>query len=263
MSPILWRWLLRQRKKCFTAFEGTGIPVPPIDSLISGHADAFLNKTQFELVGQWLKEYGDVFGFFLGDVPFVVIKDADMINDIFAQEFRKFSERGNLLHIYEFHPLFTGNLIFTKGSEWKDTRNAMAQFFTLAKMKSVMPSLIDAQHQFLEILGGIADAGTEFDIGSRLERLTFDVVSKAAFGIDTHVQESTDNPLFQTAIQCFPNIMKGIFYNCGQNLYHWSWILRASLKILDPFFKVPLAVMANKAKDVIEFRRLNPQVTPL
>ncbi|KAH9365439.1 hypothetical protein HPB48_003955 [Haemaphysalis longicornis] len=124
----------------------------------------------------------------------------------------------------------------------------------------VMPGLIDAQKQFLEILGGIADAGTEVDIGRHLERLTFDVVSKAAFGIDTHVQKSTDNPLFQTAIQCFPNIMKGFFYNFGQNLYNWSWILRASVNMIDPFFENPLALMVNKAKEVIEFRRLNPQV---
>ncbi|XP_077526711.1 thromboxane-A synthase-like isoform X1 [Haemaphysalis longicornis] len=224
------------------------------------HTVAVASQTQFEWVDQCFKAYGDVFGFFLGDAPFVVIKDADMINEILLQEFKTFTARGNLLHIYEFHPLFTGNLVFTKGQEWKDTRNAMAQFFTPAKLNSAMPGLIDAQKQFLEILGGIADAGTEVDIGSHLERLTFDVVSKAAFGIDTHVQKSTDNPLFQTAIQCFPNIMKGFFYNFGQNLYNWSWILRASVNMIDPFFENPLALMVNKAKDVIEFRRLNPQV---
>lgn len=234
--------------------------MPPLQSLISGHGDAFLKQNHFECLGRWLKEYGNVFGFFLGDVPFVVVEDPSMINEIFAQEFNKFTSRGNLLHIHELHPLFAGNLVFTKGQEWKTTRSAMNQFFTPAKLKSVMPSLTDAQKQFLEILGGIADAGTEVDITSRCERLTFDVISKAAFGIDTHVQRSTDNWLFQTAIECFPNIMKGFFYNLGQNLYNWSWLITASIKIIDLFFKNPLAVMTIKAKDVIEFRRLNPQV---
>ncbi|KAH9365442.1 hypothetical protein HPB48_003958 [Haemaphysalis longicornis] len=167
---------ISQRKKCFTAFEGTGIPVPPLQSLINGHADAFFKQNQFECLGKWLKEYGDVFGFYLGDVPFVVIEDPDMINQIYAQDFNKFTGRG------------------------------------------VMPSLINAQQQFLEVLGSMADAGTECEIGSRCERLTFDVISKAAFGIDTHVQKNTDNPLFKTAIECFPNIMKGFFYKLGRKL---------------------------------------------
>ncbi|KAH9365440.1 hypothetical protein HPB48_003956 [Haemaphysalis longicornis] len=76
--------------------------------------------------------------------------------------------------------------------------------------------MIDAEEQFLEILGSVADAGAEVDIGHRCERLTFDVISKAAFGIDTHVQKSTDNPLYQTAVECLPNIMKGFFYNLGR-----------------------------------------------
>lgn len=260
VGHVLWRWLLSQRKKCFKAFEGTGIPVPPLQSLINGHADAFLKQNQFECVGQWLKEYGEVFGFFLGDVPFVVIEEPNMIKEIFAQDFNNFTGRGNLLHIHELHPLFEGNLVFIKGQEWKATRTAMNQFFTPAKLKSVMPSLIDAQQQFLEVLGGIADADTECDISSRCERLTFDVISKAAFGIDTHVQKRTDNPLFKTAIEVFPNIMKGFFYNLGQNLYNWSWLITASIKIIDIFFENPLAIMTIKAKDVIEFRRRNPQV---
>lgn len=257
---VMWRWLLSQRKKCFTAFEGTGIPVPPLQSLINGHADAFFKQNQFECLGKWLKEYGDVFGFYLGDVPFVVIEDPDMINQIYAQDFNKFTGRGNLLHIHELQPVFAGNLVFIKGQEWKATRTVMNQFFTPAKLKTVMPSLINAQQQFLEVLGSMADAGTECEIGSRCERLTFDVISKAAFGIDTHVQKNTDNPLFQTAIECFPNIMKGFFYKLGQNLYNWSWLIKASIRIIDMFFENPLATMSIKAKNVIEFRRLNPQV---
>ncbi|XP_077526710.1 putative cytochrome P450 6a13 [Haemaphysalis longicornis] len=257
---LLWRWLIRQRKKCFRAFEGTGIPVPPLQSLVNGHADAILKQTQFESFDRWLKEYGDVFGFFLGDVPFVVVNEPNVLHEIFAREFNKFTARGNLLHIHQLHPLFAGNMVFTKGELWKSTRTAMAQFFTPAKLKSVLPCMIDEEEQFLEILGSVADAGAEVDIGHRCERLTFDVISKAAFGIDTHVQKSTDNPLYQTAVECLPNIMKGFFYNLGQNLYNWSWFLRAVIKIIDLFFENPLAIMTNKAKDVIEFRRRNPHV---
>lgn len=89
-----YRWLLRKRRKCFEVFKDTGIPGPPTDSLISGNADAFWKPTQIESISRWLKQYGDVFGFFLGAVPIVVTKDLDMIRDIMNKDFRNFTARG-------------------------------------------------------------------------------------------------------------------------------------------------------------------------
>ncbi|KAH9365444.1 hypothetical protein HPB48_018325 [Haemaphysalis longicornis] len=76
-----------------------------------------------------------------------------------------------------------------------------------------MPSLHDSQRKFLEILGDSADGGVEVDINKLCERFTFDAISKTAFGIDTEVQKNPDNPLFQTAITIFPNILTGFAYN--------------------------------------------------
>ncbi|KAL1484900.1 hypothetical protein MTO96_049920 [Rhipicephalus appendiculatus] len=44
-------------------------------------------------------------------------------------------------------------MIFAKGSLWKRSRDCMAQFFTSAKLRAVMPSLLHAQQQFIDILG--------------------------------------------------------------------------------------------------------------
>ncbi|XP_077528127.1 cytochrome P450 3A28-like [Haemaphysalis longicornis] len=90
----LYRWALRERRKCFEVFRDTGIPGPPLDSLINGNADAFWKPTQIESLGRWLKQYGDVFGFFLGTVPIVVTKDLNMIKQIMQKDFSNFSARG-------------------------------------------------------------------------------------------------------------------------------------------------------------------------
>ncbi|KAH9365445.1 hypothetical protein HPB48_018326 [Haemaphysalis longicornis] len=80
----------------------------------------------------------------------------------------------------------------------------------------VMPSLHDSQRQFIEVLGASADNGTEVNINQLCERLTFDVISKTAFGIDTEVQKNPDNPFFQTAITVFPNITDETAYHIGR-----------------------------------------------
>ncbi|XP_049273441.1 lithocholate 6-beta-hydroxylase-like [Rhipicephalus sanguineus] len=254
------RWLIRQRKKCFEAFEGTGVPSPPLRSLINGNTDEFLKPSQIESLGRWLKEYGDVFGFHLGDIPFVVVKDPEMISEIFAKEFNNFNDRGHLLRIHEFEPILERNIVLIGGRQWKATRTCMQQFFTPAKLKVVMPALLDAQREFLNILGEGADSGVEMDIGSRCERFTFDVISKSGFNLDTQVQRSPDNPLFQKALRCFPGIMSGFMYSLALNLYHWPRVFKMLHKLFGYFFTNPLVEMTKYAAEIIKFRHQNPQV---
>lgn len=137
----------------------------------------------------------------------------------------------------------------------------MSQFFTSAKLKTVLPSLLDAEGQFIKILGDNADKGAELDINEHCERYTFDAIAKVAFGIDTGVQRDPRSPIFQTALKVLPNMMEGFVYFMGQSLFHWSWLLKVSMKVMTPFISNSFAEMSKKAKDVIEYRRRNPQVS--
>ncbi|XP_077527799.1 putative cytochrome P450 6a13 [Haemaphysalis longicornis] len=256
----LYRWVLRERRKWFDAFKDTGIPGPPIDSLINGNSDAFFKPTQIESINRWLKQYGDVFGFFLGAVPIVVIKNLDMIKDIMNKDFSNFVARGHMKHLCELQPLMEDSIGFGRGRAWREARACMQQFFTQSKMKAVMPSLLHGQRQFIKVLGATADRGAEVDITKLCERFTFDVISKTAFGIDTEVQKNQDNPLFQAAIVVFPNSMNGFAYHMCQNLFDWPRLLRLLVKVLSMIFSDPAAEMRSQAKAVIEFRRQNPQV---
>lgn len=256
----LGRWVIRVRRKCFDAFKDTGVPGPPIRSLINGNASEYWKPTQIESLERWQKEYGDVFGFFLGDTPIVVVKDLDMIKEIFVKGFSNFNGRGHILRMYELQPLFFKQLLFCKGQEWRDTRTCMGQFFTPAKLKMVMPSLMDAQRQFIENLAVSAESGAELEITSYCERFTFDVISKTAFGIDTDVQRKPHNTLFQVARAVFPNFMDGFLYHVSQNLYHWPWLIKTPLNLINLCIPNPLAEMTSKAKAVIEFRKQNPEV---
>ncbi|XP_065297862.1 cytochrome P450 3A6-like [Dermacentor albipictus] len=190
----------------------------------------------------------------------MVVKDLDMINEIFIKEANKFSGRGRMFHMYEQDPLFAKYLIFSKGSVWKRSRNCMSQFFTSSKLRAVMPSLLHAQKQFVDVLGEHADRDADVDINSLCERFTFDVIGKAAYGIDTGVQRNPDHPLFKSALPVVANLTSGFFYHLGQNLYHWEWLLKLAFKVIGAISSNPLAEMTKKATEVIRYRRKNPQV---
>lgn len=254
------QWLIRQRRKCFDAFEGTGVPTVPLRSIISGNTDEYWKPTLLKRLDRWLEEYGDVFGFFIGDTPMVVVKDLDMIQDIFITNAGNFQSRGRTLYIYEMDSLFKRYIILAKGSAWREIRSCMAQFFTASKLKAVMPSLMHAQQQFIDVLGEHADSGKEVDINSLCERFTFDVIGKAAFGIDTNVQRNPEYPLFRAALGVLPCLNAGLFYDLGQNLYHWPWLLKFPAKLIGMFYTNPFSGLTKKATDVIQYRRKNPQV---
>nr|XP_054919982.1 cytochrome P450 6B1-like [Dermacentor andersoni] len=150
-----------------------------------------------------------------GDTPFMVVKDPEIISEVFIKEFSKFQGRGRMMHIYEMDPVFSRYIVLSKGETWRTSRASMSPFFTTAKLKavydtskgrglwqnanemdltlitdkvfptrisnSVMPSLLQAQKQFIDVLGEHADKGVEADINSLCERLTFDVIGKAAY----------------------------------------------------------------------------------
>ncbi|CAN8007478.1 unnamed protein product [Ixodes pacificus] len=216
--------------------------------------------TTVAFLSKWHKQYGDVFGFFMGDAPFVAVKDLDLIRTIFIKDSQKFFERGTLMRLLQDHPLLEQNLIFAGASKWKSTRSCLTSAFSVAKMKTMMPAMHHAVDCFLNILDGYAERGQELDISEVSAQLTFDVIGKTAFGIDTKVQDSMDNPLYRAAIDAHPYLMSGAIHNLAQSFTQWPWLLRLLLPVIRLVTVNPLEALVHKVQGVVEFRRANPLI---
>ncbi|CAN8008000.1 unnamed protein product, partial [Ixodes pacificus] len=85
--------LIRWRRKTFSYFKDLGIPGPK-PNLIWGNLWEYHQNRLFRALDKWCKEYGDIFGFYNGDVPMLVVKDLEFLKHVFIKNFSNFTDRG-------------------------------------------------------------------------------------------------------------------------------------------------------------------------
>ncbi|KAL1430278.1 hypothetical protein MTO96_015158 [Rhipicephalus appendiculatus] len=101
--------LVRSRQKTFSYFKEIGIPGPE-PSLIWGNLAEYQKKGFVHSVTEWGAKYGDVFGFYNGDLPMLVVKDLDFITYVFINDFKNFTDRGMMPELVESADLFVETL---------------------------------------------------------------------------------------------------------------------------------------------------------
>ncbi|CAN8007570.1 unnamed protein product, partial [Ixodes pacificus] len=86
---LYYRW----RQKTFSYFKDLGIPGPK-PNLFWGNLREYHEKDLFQTVKKWCKQYGDVFGFYNGDAPMLVVRDFEFLEYVFVKNFSNFTGRG-------------------------------------------------------------------------------------------------------------------------------------------------------------------------
>ncbi|KAL3206384.1 hypothetical protein MRX96_040114 [Rhipicephalus microplus] len=90
LVTVLFIW----RRKHFNYFKKLGIPGPE-PNLIWGNLAEYHSMESYKVLGKWIEKYGNVFGFFNGDAPFVVLNDLDFIEYVYVRNFQNFVDRGH------------------------------------------------------------------------------------------------------------------------------------------------------------------------
>ncbi|KAL1432673.1 hypothetical protein MTO96_012889 [Rhipicephalus appendiculatus] len=147
--------LIRWRQRHFSYFKTLGIPGPE-PSLLWGNLREYHETHYFKAIGKWLDKYGDTFGFYNGDVPFIVTKDLDFLEYIFIRNFQNFTDRGDELVMEQRHPLFRNGIIYAEGTKWRNIRRSLAPAFTNGKLKQMMTDMKNGSDVFLDIIGEYA-----------------------------------------------------------------------------------------------------------
>ncbi|CAN8030665.1 unnamed protein product, partial [Ixodes persulcatus] len=203
--------LLRWRRKTFSYFKDLGIPGPK-PSLIRGNLWEYHRNGLFRALDKWCKDYGDIFGFYNGDVPMLVVRDLEFLKQVFIKNFSNFTDRGITMRTDEMHPLVGRAVGLAKRSHWKSLRPSITSGFTKLKLKLMMDHITQVGDVFMEVLGKKADQGKEVCMFEATQALAMDYIGRVALGIETSFQNDPKNPFLVTAQRALRDIMTGPFH---------------------------------------------------
>ncbi|CAN8008118.1 unnamed protein product [Ixodes pacificus] len=256
LTAVLIVILIRRRKRTFDYFKDLGIPGPE-PSIIWGNLAEYHRNGRHYALQQWCDKYGDVFGFYNGDVPILVTKDIDFLDYIFVTNFKNFVDRGVTMRTDQVHSSLGESLIHAKGLQWRFLRSCTSPEFTSHKLKQMMPYLVEQGDIFMKVLGKLADERREESMLDAFQALSMDFICRAAFGIDTDFQHNIKNPFYVQAIGVIPGMMKGPFHAVAQCMTTFGRLIKPLSWLNRILGSFTMEIFAREMKKFVRLRTQN------
>ncbi len=197
--------IFRRRQEKQTIFKKLGIPGPE-PTLIYGNAKEFRVKGVKPAMREWTEQYGKIFGFYDGVEPTLVISDPDLVRQVTIKQFHKFHSRKGVPFREKDGP--RENIFFASGDKWKRIRSIISPSFTAKRMKEMSPLINQSVDDLLKLFDARCKEGKPFDIYSEFGRLTTDVISSCAFGIDAGCIKDSSSPFLISTRKLFARLEK-------------------------------------------------------
>ncbi|XP_063437510.1 cytochrome P450 3A4-like isoform X1 [Mytilus trossulus] len=192
---LLFIYLYRKMRKTYSVFETLRIPGPkPV--WILGNIHEFKDEDKLSMFKIWRKQYGDVYGFYEGFKPSVVVCDPELSRLILVKHFEKFHIRP-IYNPFLYYP-DEYSLLNEHGTRWKTQRKAVVAAFNSLPINSVSERLCETTAEFTDILSDAAFQFTDgFDIGRIVDRYTLDAFANAAFDYKVNSMKDENATLYQ------------------------------------------------------------------
>ncbi|EFO95357.1 hypothetical protein CRE_09179 [Caenorhabditis remanei] len=152
-------------------------PLPMIGNMLS----MMREKPGYECFRRWTKQYGDVYTFWMGTTPYVVISSYDRLKSTFIRDGDTYKDK----YIQSFNEKFRGGaygIVDTNGHLWNTHRRfALATFRDMGLGKDVMQQkvLIEVQEVFRKFDEHL---GVEQDIQIVFNNAIANVINQVVFG---------------------------------------------------------------------------------
>lgn len=123
-----------------------------------------------------------LFGFYVFDQPFLLIRDPDLIKHVLVKDFEHFSDRSVISNGDD--DKFASSMLFNlKNPSWRNVRMKVTPTFTSGKIKKMTELIINSSKGLIEYVEETKSHKNEFDARDLVMKFTTDVISTCAFGI--------------------------------------------------------------------------------
>ncbi|XP_061185431.1 cytochrome P450 3A28-like isoform X1 [Saccostrea echinata] len=179
----------------YSVFNKLNIPGPK-PKWIFGNLGDFKDKFPLEVFKELRLKFGDVFGFFEGFRPSIVISDPEIAKQVLVKHFDKFHVRP----IYNPFVYYPDNLslLNTYGDTWRRQRSVVASAFKSVNTAHVVKCLNRVADKLVSKLEeSAAHCQNGFDISSLIDRFSVDAFAYAAFNYNVNSLDDENATLYR------------------------------------------------------------------
>uniref|UniRef100_G3MPA9 Cytochrome P450 n=1 Tax=Amblyomma maculatum TaxID=34609 RepID=G3MPA9_AMBMU len=259
---VLLVTVLRWRRNKFSYFKKQGIPGPE-PNLVSGHFHQIWSENALRIRDEWSRKYGDIYGFFNGDAPFLMVKDLELLRRVFVTDFGKFLNKGDVWAMLNENLLLRNSLTFARDNQWKLIRRLVLTTFRASKLRRMIPSVTETVDRFLGLLEKRCQEtpSGEVDVCPMLAALAFDVAAETACGLRLDVQHKPGDQHYTSVRSMRAKLISGGFHKAGQYFSGIKPLVRLIGFLERQFGHEPLTELARKAKPIVELRAKDPSLS--
>lgn len=194
-------WWVQKRRHQHSVFARLGIPfVPPHLIYGSNHILRAPGALATDIIAKWTKQYGKVFGYYVGWRPTLVVADLDLVKQVLIKDFNNFSNRPKL--VIDAQPV-VDTVVGLRDQRWKDVRAVLAPTFSMVKMKHMAGIINRKIDQLMAIVEEKTAQGQPVEWYSTYQGLTLDVISECALAMQTNCQRDQEKDEFLVAVREF------------------------------------------------------------
>ncbi|KAL3185607.1 hypothetical protein MRX96_028875 [Rhipicephalus microplus] len=245
-------WFLRRKWK-LGLFRRHGIPGPEPEFFWGNYMQ--LKEDRIQVMERWIAEYGKVFGYYSGEVPFIVVSEPDMVKECLVKEFPTFHDRPPFVLCVE---PFSSCMLQLTGSEWKRVRSVLNPTFSSVKMRQMAPIVHTCVDTMMEVLDERCGSQQTVDMLKVAQGYSLDVITKCAFAWQVDCQKNPNDPQLLGVRKIFEEAESAAV--CNAIRFPLLRVVLKSLYRLSDYYKV-IQHLTNNLRQVIELRRREPKMS--
>lgn len=224
-----------------------GIPGPNPDFIWGNFKQ--MDHRRLEAFTQWRKEYGRLFGIYIGSEPFLVISDPQMAHECIVKQAHIFQDRPVVF--VEAEP-FKSSLLQLRGNAWKYVRSRLNYGFNSSMVKDLFDKANVCATRFAERISSISRRNGCVEVFGHGLDFTFDFIMNSVLAQQVKSQEGYKEPILESLKQVIKDME-----NSAMEVAFTVPVVRAFLTLIYPLTRHgrEFGNVTRHVRNAVELRR--------
>ncbi|KAL5018223.1 hypothetical protein ScPMuIL_003945 [Solemya velum] len=190
------------------------------------------------------------FGYFEGFTPVMALSDPDILRNVLVKDFDNFKSRKP----FPLAPRRALGLFLENGHQWKRSRTLLTPAFSTGKLKQMFNIMNSSVDFLVANLEKQCESGKPFDVYSKFQSLTLDVIGRCAFGLQTNAQTDPNDPFMTNIGILFNTLSKTIILPLCMLFPFLQYFIFFLKNLVIIFGSNPVVWLRDQMREIIKIR---------